>query len=181
MTRILSSFSRLRACAGLSASSKMASDAPLACASSRTSAVLPLPMKVRGSGAFRRWRTVAATSAPALSVSACSSSSDSSLPIPGSDWSSIPTRIALSWCSLETSYDLVSALPHTVLDASTMLSHASNSGDAAAPTTTALALNARAATDSPLKLERRSCPDWRSSSREDPDCRRTVWTGRHSC
>ena len=63
---------------GLRSLSKMTMVASSLRTSSRISATLPSPMKVRGSGAARFWSTTAATSPPAVSTRAPSSSRVSS-------------------------------------------------------------------------------------------------------
>ena len=73
-----SSFSRLNCCAGVSSLSNTTVSQSVASDTSRSSSTLPLPTYVAGSGASRRCTTRATSSAPAVSTSWLSSSSDAS-------------------------------------------------------------------------------------------------------
>ena len=71
LTLILSS--RLRSWLGASSPSQITVSAPVAWTISRIASTLPRPMKVAGSGDWRRWKTASSTSEPAVSASSASS------------------------------------------------------------------------------------------------------------
>jgi len=81
ITRTPSAASRLRCCAPVSSSSRIARSISCAWQSSDSSCALPEPMNVAGSGRWRFCICRETTSAPAVSARLASSSSDSSLSV----------------------------------------------------------------------------------------------------
>ncbi len=85
MTLTLTMSSRARRWPGASSPSAITVSAPDSATMSASSAALPLPRKVAGSGWARRWRIPSSTSEPAVSASAASSrrlvSASSALPL----------------------------------------------------------------------------------------------------
>ena len=94
-TDLSMTFSRLACWEGVSSSSKMTRSASCDRASSAISSALPVPTKVRGLGASKRWVVVATTSAPAVSARRSSSAREDSKGH-GSPGRSTPTRTARS-------------------------------------------------------------------------------------
>ena len=89
-------FSRVACWAGLSSSSNTTVSASCSSAISRISATLPLPTKVLGSGAGRRWVTRATSSAPAVCTSRWSSSNEASVSSVVADGKVTPTSTIFS-------------------------------------------------------------------------------------
>lgn len=77
-TDLSMTFSRLACWEGVSSSSKMTRSASCDRASSAISSALPVPTKVRGLAASKRWVVVATTSAPAVSARRSSSAREDS-------------------------------------------------------------------------------------------------------
>ena len=104
------SSSSLLCCEGLSSSSKITTSMSILRTIEASSSALPLPMKVRGLGASRRWLMVKTVSAPAVCARRSSSAKDSSAgtAAPGR---SMPTSTARSGTSAVSTSNSLRATP----------------------------------------------------------------------